>query len=80
MAQAERITTAIRELMSRGRPPTSTNPVRAAHTEFLAALASNAPHSIRSDGDSEPIEGFGSHPELDDQSPALPPRRVHWHR
>jgi hypothetical protein len=63
MAQAERITTAIRELMSRGRPPTSTNPVRAAHTEFLAALAGNAPHPIRSDGDSEDLEGRADHLE-----------------
>jgi hypothetical protein len=43
MAQAERITTAIRELMSRGEPPRSTSP-RSAHTEFIAALAGNAPH------------------------------------
>jgi hypothetical protein len=43
MAQAERITTAIRELMSRGRPLKSTSPVRAAHTEFVTALAANAP-------------------------------------
>jgi hypothetical protein len=40
MAQAEHITTAIRELMSRGQPLKSTNRVRAAHTEF--ALAGNA--------------------------------------
>lgn len=38
MAQAERITTAIRQLMSRGRPPPSTNPVRLAHTERLDNL------------------------------------------
>jgi hypothetical protein len=49
MAQAESITTAIRELMSRGRPPKSTNPVRAAHTELVAALAGNTPRPIRSD-------------------------------
>ena len=41
MAQADCITTAIRELMSRGLPPRSTSPVRAAHTELVAALASN---------------------------------------
>jgi hypothetical protein len=46
MAQAECITTAIRELMSCGRPPKSTSPVRAAHTEFIAALAGNIPHPI----------------------------------
>ena len=63
MAQAKRITTAIRELMSRGRPPKSTNPVRAAHTEFVAALAGNVPHPIHSDGDSEDLEGRADHLE-----------------
>jgi hypothetical protein len=63
MAQAERITTAVRELMSRGRPPKSTNPVRAAHTEFIATLAGNAPHPIRSDGNPEDLEGRANHLE-----------------
>jgi hypothetical protein len=44
MAQAEAITTAIRELMSRGRLSKSTNPVRAAHAELITALAGNIPH------------------------------------
>src|SRR6516225_1061286 len=48
MAQAEHITTAIRELMSRGQPLKSTNRVRVAHTEFVAALAGNAPRPISS--------------------------------
>jgi hypothetical protein len=48
MAQAEHVTTAIRKLMSRGQPLKSTNRVRAAHTEFVAALAGNAPHPISS--------------------------------
>jgi hypothetical protein len=39
MAQAERISTAIREPMSRGRPVNSTNLWWAVQTEFLAALA-----------------------------------------
>jgi hypothetical protein len=63
MAQAERITTAIRELMSRERPPKSTNPVGTAHTEFVAALAGNVPHPIHSDGDSEDLEGRADHLE-----------------
>ena len=63
MAQAERITTAIRELMSRGQPPKSTNPVRAAHTKFVAVLAGNVPHPIHSDGDSEDLEGRADHLE-----------------
>jgi hypothetical protein len=46
MAQAENITTAIREPTSRGQRPKSTSPVRAAHTEFIAALTWNIPHPI----------------------------------
>jgi hypothetical protein len=63
MAKAECITTAIRELMSRGEPPKSTRPVRAAHTEFIAALAANVPHPIHSDGHSEDLEGRADHLE-----------------
>jgi hypothetical protein len=63
MAQADPITTAIRKLMSRGRPPKSTNPVRAAHSEFVAALAGNVPHPIHSDAGSEDLEGRADHLE-----------------
>ena len=63
MAQAEHITTAIRELMSRGQPLKSTNRVRAAHTEFVAVLAGNAPHPIRSDPNWEAVEGRADHLE-----------------
>ena len=63
MAQAAGITTAIRQLMSRGRPRKSTNPVRAAHTEFLAALAWNLPHPIHSEGHPEDLEGRADHLE-----------------
>jgi len=63
MAQAECITTAIRELVSRGRPPKSTNPVRLAHIEFVAALARNAPHLIYADVDSEDLDGRADHLE-----------------
>jgi hypothetical protein len=63
MAQAECITTAIRELLSRGRPPKSTNPVRLAHIEFVAALAGNAPHPIYADVDSEDLDGRADHLE-----------------
>ena len=63
MAQAECITTAIRELMSRGRPPKSTSPVRRAHTEFVAALAGNAPDPIHADVDSEDLDGRADHLE-----------------
>ena len=61
MAQADCITTAIRKLMSRGRPPKSTNPVRLAHTEFV--LAGNAPDPIYADVDSEDLDGRAEHLE-----------------
>jgi hypothetical protein len=61
MAQAETITTAIRELMSRGQAPKSTNLARAAHTEFVAALAGNVPHPIRSDAGCEALKSRADH-------------------
>jgi hypothetical protein len=63
MAQADSITTAIRQLMSRGWPPKSTSPVRAAHIEFVAALSGNVPHPIHPHGDSEDLEGRADHLE-----------------
>jgi hypothetical protein len=63
MAQAERSSTAICELVSRGRLAQSTTSVRLAHTEFVAALAGNAPHPIHSDVDSEDLEGRADHVE-----------------
>ena len=63
MAQAECITTAIRELMSCGRPPKSTSPVRPAHIEFVAALAGNIPHPIYADVGSEDLDGRADHLE-----------------
>ena len=61
MAQADSITTAIREPMSRGQPPKSTNPVRAAHAEFVAALAGNSPHPIHSAFDPADLDDRASH-------------------
>ena len=58
MAQAERINTAIRELMSRVRPSKSTNPVRAAHTGLIAA---NVPHLIHYDANCEALEDRAGH-------------------
>ena len=63
MAQAECIITAIRQLMSRGRPPKSTSPVRAAHTELVAALAANAPRPLNSEANSKDLEGRADHLE-----------------
>ena len=63
MTQAERITTAIRELMSRGRPSKST-PVRAAHTELIAALPANVPHLIHYDANCEAPEDRARHLQM----------------
>jgi hypothetical protein len=63
MAQAACITTAIRELMSRARPPKSTSPLRLAHTEFVTALAGNVPHPIYADADSDDLDGRADHLE-----------------
>jgi hypothetical protein len=63
MAQADSITTAIRELMSRGRQPKSASPVRLAYIEFVATLAGNAPHPINTDVDSEDLDGRADHLE-----------------
>jgi hypothetical protein len=57
------IITAIRELMSRGRPPKSTSPVRAAHTELVVALAGNAPNPIYAGVDSGDLDGRADHLE-----------------
>jgi hypothetical protein len=63
MAQAEHISMAIRDLMSRGRPSKSTSPVRAAHTEFVAALAGNLPHPIYIEVNSQDLEARANHLE-----------------
>src|SRR5262249_24433907 len=63
MAQAECITTAIRERMSCGRPPKSTSAVRLAHIELVAALAGNIPHAIYADVDSADLDGRADHLE-----------------
>jgi len=61
MAQAKCVTSAICELLSRGRPPRSTNPVQLAHIELVAALAGNVPHPICADVDSEDLDGRADH-------------------
>src|SRR5215471_11399046 len=63
MAQAAGITTAIRQLMSRGRPPKSTSPVRLAHTEFIAALAGTVPHPIYAGANADDLDGRADHLE-----------------
>ena len=61
MAQTENITTAIRQLMSRGRPTKSTSPVRQAHTEFVAALAGNVPHPMYAEVNADDLGGRAEH-------------------
>jgi hypothetical protein len=63
MAQADSISTAIRQLMSRRRPPKSTSPVRLAHTEFVAALAGNVPHPIYAGANPDDLDGRADHLE-----------------
>jgi hypothetical protein len=63
MAQAAGITTAIRQLMSRGRLLKSTSPVRLAHTEFVAALAGNVPHPIYAGANADDLDGRADHLE-----------------
>jgi len=63
MAQAECIITVIRELMSRGRPPQSANPVRLVHTEFVAALAGNVTHPIYLGVNADDLDGRANHLE-----------------
>ena len=55
MAQAERIGTAIRELLSRGERAKFTSPARLAHVEFITALAGNVPRPIYAEVDSEDL-------------------------
>jgi hypothetical protein len=58
MAQAEPITTAIRELMSRDWPPTSTSRVQAPHQQLAAALPSNPPHPTCMAVESDDLDSF----------------------
>lgn len=65
MTQAEHsiyVVNAIREIMSRGKLPRSTA-VRAAHTEFVAALAANPPRPIYVEANSDDLTGRAEHLE-----------------
>jgi hypothetical protein len=63
MAKAKRISTAVRELMSRGRQPKSTSPVRSVHTELVAALAGNLPRPMSVEVGSQDFEARADHLE-----------------
>jgi hypothetical protein len=51
MAQAGSITTAIRQLMSRGGPSKSTSTARLTHTGLITVLTENVPHPIYAGAD-----------------------------
>jgi hypothetical protein len=63
MAQAAGISTAIRQLVSRGRLRKSTSTVRLAHTELIAALAGNAPHPIYRVANPDDLDARANHLE-----------------
>jgi hypothetical protein len=78
MAQAVGISTAIRQLMSRGRPPKSTSPVRLAHTELIASLACNVPHPIYAGADPDDLDTRADHLEKLFGALHAYPRRPRW--
>jgi hypothetical protein len=61
MAQAEYVNNAIRALITGAQAKTSTNLVRAVHTEFVAALAGHAPRAIPVNADAVDIEDRADH-------------------
>src|SRR5690348_2021358 len=63
MAQAAGIITAIRQLMSRRRPPNSTSPVGLAHIELVAALAGNVPRPTYAGANADNLGGRAEHLE-----------------
>lgn len=63
MAQANDLSTAIREIMSRRVVRHSTSAARAAHAEYIAAFAANPPHPIYQCGDSLDLDARADHIE-----------------
>jgi hypothetical protein len=61
MAQAEYISSAIRALITGASARLSTNPIRAAHAEFVAALAVHPPRAIPVDTDAVDLEDRADH-------------------
>jgi hypothetical protein len=61
MAQADYVTNAIRVLITNASAKASTNPVRAAYAEFVAALAGHPPRSIPIDADAIDVEDRADH-------------------
>ena len=61
MAQADYVTNAIRALITDTGAKASTNPVRGAHAEFVAALAGHPPRPVPIDADAIDLEDRADH-------------------
>ena len=61
MAQANHVSSAIRALITGACAKPSTSPVRAAHAEFVAALAGHPPRPIPLDADAIDLEDRADH-------------------
>ena len=61
MAQADFLTNAIRALITGAGARPSTNPVRAAHAEFVAAVAGHPPRPIPVGADATDLEDRADH-------------------
>ncbi len=61
MAQADYVTTAIRALITGAGAKPSTNPVRAVHAEFVAAIAGEPPWPIPLDAAATDLEDRADH-------------------
>ena len=61
MAQADYVTNAIRALITGAGAKPSTNPVRTAHAEFVAALAGRPPWPIPLGADASDLEDRADH-------------------
>jgi hypothetical protein len=61
MAQAEYVHSAIRALITGASARLSTSPIRAAHAEFVAALAVHPPRPIPVDTDAVDLEDRADH-------------------
>jgi hypothetical protein len=61
MAQAEYVSNVIRALITGADAKPPTNPVRAAHAEFVASLAGHAPRLILVDPDAVDLEDRADH-------------------
>ena len=61
MAQADHVSNAIRALITGASAKPSTNPVRAAHADFVTAMAGNPPRPIPLFADASDLEDRADH-------------------